>query len=984
MNFKRLIALLLMLTVICSMTAFAQERIVTGKVTDSKDGTPLSGITIQVKGSKNATQTAADGSFKVRVDGDATLVFTSIGYAKQEVVASNSPVTVSLVQSNAALSEVVVVAYGTRKKGDLTGAVTAVSAKDFQKGSIASSEQLLQGKVAGLQITSGGGSAGGGSTIRIRTGSSLNASNDPLIVIDGVPVDGNGINGGGNLLNTINPNDIESMSVLKDASSTALYGSRASNGVIVITTKKGSKGAVKFNFNTLFSVGEITKYVDVFNGDEIRSIVKAKGNAAQIAQLGTANTDWQKQIYQKAIGWDKNLSASGSIAKVLPFRLSLENLSQSGIVLTDQFDRNAVGLNLSPKLFTDHLSININAKYANTKYRHADGGAVGSAATFDPTQAINQKNKYGGYFEWLNSDGTPVGNNGNAGNPNPLSLLKFRNNKETVNRFIGNIQLDYKLHFLPDLHVMVNAGTDLAYQTGEDHYDSMIVTQYNTKGRRNPYKQDKVNQLLETSLFYSKELKDVKFDVLAGHSYQNFETNKYNYYNYKLNGDTIAGTRPTFATDKPTYRLESYFSRLNITILNKYLLTASIRRDASSKFSAANRVGYFPAFAFAWKLKDEFFKNSNKVNDLKLRLGWGKTGQQDGIAEYDYLARYSVSNGGANYIFGKDTIKYIRPSAYNPNLKWETTATLNLGLDYAFFNSRISGSIDVYQKKTTDLISSLPQAPGSNYDIIVNSNIGNIENKGVELVINTVPVKQKDFSWDLGFNVTYQTTKITKLFAVFDPAFTGNDAGDNLDGGTSNTLEKHQVGYAPYNIFAYKQVYDSKTGKPIEGLYEDLNRDGTSAKYYYPKTVQPVVLAGFSTQFTYKKYSLGLTGHGSFGNYMYNNFASNNGTQNSILNGSVISNGSKSYLNTGFVNKQLFSDYYVENASYFRLDNINLGYNVGKILNQKAVLRIYGSVQNVCVITKYTGLDPENASNGIDKNIYPRPRVYAIGASFDF
>lgn len=987
MKIKRLLLVFMMLPMmLLSITAMAQDKVVTGKVTDSKDGTPVQGVSVTVKGTKLGVQTGSDGSFKIKVPSSATtFVVSSIGYASQEVAISDESVKVSLVQAKSDLSDLVVVAYGTRKKTDLTGSVTAVSAKDFQKGAIASSEQLLQGKVAGLQVTSGGGSAGGGSTIRIRGAASLNASNDPLIVIDGVPTEGNSINGGGNILSTINPNDIESMSVLKDASATALYGSRASNGVIIVTTKKGTKGKIKFNFNTLLSVGSVTKYVDVYTGDEIRSIVKASGNTGLISKLGTANTDWQKLIYQNAVGWDKNISASGAIANVLPFRLALENLSQEGILLTDKFDRNAVSLNLSPKLFKDYLSVNVNAKYANTKFRHADGGAVGAAASFDPTQSVNQTNKFGGYYEWLNTDGSPVGNNGNASNPNPLSLLKFRNNHETVNRFIGNVQIDYKVHFLPDLHILINGGIDNTSQKdGEDYYDSTIVTQYVTKGRRDPYKQDKANQILETSLFYTKELKNVKFDALVGHSYQNFETDVYNLPNYKLNGDTVPNTVPLYATDKPTFRMESYFGRFNFTFMNKYLLTASVRRDASSKFSSANRVGYFPAFAFAWKLKDEFFKNTKDLNDLKLRIGYGKTGNQDGIGNYDYLARYSVSNPGAYYMFGADTVKYIRPSAYNPNLHWESTLTLNFGLDFAFLNNRVSGTIDYYNKKTSDLLSIIPQAPGENYDIQVMSNIGNIENSGVEFVLNTVPIKEKNFSWDFGFNITYQTTKITNLVAVTDPSFTGIPVGV-ISGGTGNNIEVHMVGYSPYHFYLSQQVYDSKSGKPIEGLYEDINRDGTGGdRYYYSKDVQPSILIGFNTQLTYKKFSLGFSGHGSIGNYMYNNYASNNGALNAILNGSVISNGSRSYSNTGFVNKQFLSDYYLENASYFRMDNINLGYNVGRVFNQKATLRVYGSVQNVFVITKYTGLDPENSNNGIDNNIYPRPRVFSLGANLDF
>lgn len=968
------------LILFCSVVAVAQTKVVTGNVTDEKTNLPIPNATIEVKETNYATTTDSVGNFRLNVPGNANaLHVSSIGYTPKDVTITGDNMVISLTSAASGLDNVVVIAYGTRKKTDLTGAVTSISEKDFQKGAIASSEQLLQGKVAGLQITSGGGTPGGGSTIRIRTGASLNASNDPLIVIDGIPVEGNSVNGGGNILNTINPNDIESISVLKDASSTALYGSRASNGVLIITTKKGANGKLKFNFNTQVSLGEVSKYIDVFSADEIRNIVNTAQDTSFRSKLGTANTDWQKQIFQKAFGWDKNISVSGSIAKVLPFRLSYGNLNQQGVLMTDKFDRNTLDLNLSPKLLQNHLSVNVNAKYGNTKYHHADANAVNAAATFDPTQDINATNQYGGYFEWLNADGSPVGNNGNASFPNPLGLLKFRNNNETVDRFIGNIQLDYKLHWLPDLHVMVNAGTDIIHQKGSDVFDSVIVTQYNTRGRNNPYKQDKINKLLETSLFYTKDLGNSKFDILFGHSYQDFLTKVYNYPGYYLNGNIIPNTAPTFETDKPEFNLESYFARLNYTLFDRYLLTASLRRDASSKFSPQNRVGYFPAGAIAWKLKDEFFKNTPQINDLKLRFGIGLTGQQDGIGNYDYLARYKRSTNGANYIFGTDTTTLIGVYAYNPNLRWEKTLTTNFGLDYAFFNNRINGSIDIYKKKTTDLLSTIPQAPGQNYDIQVNANIGNMENKGVEFSLNTVPVKTKNLEWTLGFNITYQETKITKLLAVIDSTFKGIDVG-GINGATGNKLDKHMVDYAPYKFYPYKQIYDPTTGMPIEGAYV-----GAPDNYYYPHNVQPSVLLGGYTQLTYKKISLGLAGHGMFGNYLYNNYASNSGTLNNILNGTVISNASKSYANTLFKNKQLYSDYYIENASFFRLDNINLGYNFGRLANNKLALRLTASVQNVFVITKYTGLDPENSSSeGIDSNIYPRPRIYSLGLNLDF
>ncbi|CAN5822688.1 TonB-dependent receptor [soil metagenome] len=989
MNFKRLFVMLALPLVFLSLSALAQDKIVTGKVTDLKDGQPIASVSVLVKGTNIGTQTKTDGTFSLNAPANATTITVSyVGYATQELLIGISAMNVSLVQSSSTLNDVVVVAYGTRKKGDLTGAVTSVTTKDFQKGVNNSSEQLLQGKVAGLQVTSGGGSAGGGSKIRIRGGASLNASNDPLIVIDGVPVESNGLPGSANLLNTINPNDIESMSVLKDASSTALYGSRASNGVIIITTKKGAKGKVKFNFNTTGSVGVVGRKVEVLNGNQIRTIITddaaATGNNTYKNVLGDANTNWQDEIYQAALGFDNNISASGSLGKV-PFRVSLGYLNQDGILKTNNFERLASSLNLTPKFFDDHLAVNVAFKASKTSNVFADEGAIGSAVAFDPTQPIYADNKYGGYYEWLQTDGKAI----DLSTRNPLGLLYLRDNTSDVNRIIGNVQLDYKLHFLPDLHVMVNVGIDNANGEGEDNIDSISATNYKTAGKFVHYEQKKKNTLADISLFYAKELKSInsKFDVLVGHSYQDFLTEVSNFAAYGQDGKVIPGSTPTFTTDKPRYRLESYFSRLNFTVANKYLLTASLRRDASSKFAKENRVGYFPAFAAAWKLKEEFFKNTNVLSDLKLRLGWGITGQQDGIGYYSYLPRYTQSNSTAQYQFGDAFYSYLRPEGYDASIKWETTTTSNIGLDFAFLGNRISGSADYYFKKTKDLLSEVPIAPGANFVNKITTNVGNMDVQGFEFTLNTTPVKGKNFSWDLGFNYTYNTSKIKNLLKQQDANFKGIDVS-GIGGGTGNNIGKHYVGYAPYTYNVYKQVYDGATGKPIEGLYEDLNRDGivnNDDRYFYKKPA-PDVLVGINTMITYKEFSIGMAAHGYFGNYLYNNYNSNSGVLRAIKNPiNFIGNASGNYLETGFDNNQYLSDYYIENASFLRLDNINLGYNVGKIFHDNASLRIAASVQNVFIITKYTGLDPENASDtGVDNNIYPRPRTFSLGLNLDF
>lgn len=982
-----------------SLPALSQQKMLSGKVTDAT-GKGISGVSVTVKGQAGGTATSDDGSYSLSVPSNATtLVFSSVGYVAQEASVSGSTVNITMQSASGNLNEVVVVAYGTRLKSDLTSTVTSVSSKDFQKGFIPSSEQLLQGKVPGLQITSGGGSAGGGSTIRIRGGASLNASNNPLIVIDGVPVDNNDLPGSANFLNTINPNDIESMSVLRDASATALYGSRASNGVIIITTKKGTIGKVRFNFNTQLSVGSVAKKVNVLTGDQIRSIINADaaatGSNTYKNLLGTANTNWQDQIYQKALGNENTISASGSV-KNIPFRISLGYLTQDGILKTDNFNRLSSALNLSPKFFDDHLSVNLNVKYAATANRFADQGAVGAAAAFDPTQPVYSANanKWGGYYEWLQPGTTlPI----DLSTRNPLALLELRRNNSKVNRVIGNVQLDYKLHFFPDLHLQANIGLDKAAGSGNDNRDSIMATDYKTAGRYAYYKQSKQNTLYELSLFYTKDIKSIKskVDVLLLHGFQDFLTNVNNYSSYGQNGVLIANSVPTYATDYPRNRLESYLGRLNYSFDNKYFLTASIRRDASSKFSPANRVGYFPAVAAGWKLKEDFFKNSNVVSELKLRGSWGITGNQEigGIIGasfnplYPYLPVYSYSNSAAQYQFGNTFISYLRPGAYDPNIKWETTTTTNLGLDFGFLNNRISGSVDVYNKKTKNLLSPIDQAPGQNLDISIVTNIGNLESKGVEFILNTTPVQSKNITWNFGFNVSYNVVKITNLGPNIKAL-----AQSGISGGTGNNIGVFAVGYAPFTFSPLKQVYDSKTGKPIEGLYEDINRDGQISlgplspdRGYYKKPA-PDVLLGINTQVAYKQWSFGLAGHGSLGNYLYNNFASNNAVLRAIKNPiNFIGNGSAGYLKTGFVNNQYVSDYYIENASFLRLDNINIGYNAGKVFSNKASLRVSASIQNVFVITKYTGLDPENSdSRGVDNNIYPRPRIFSLGFNLDF
>jgi TonB-dependent starch-binding outer membrane protein SusC len=966
----------------------AQTKTVTGKVIDARDGSPIPGASIVPKKGESGTSTNNNGEFSLNVPSTVkSIVVTAVGFAPITIdVSTATQVSVSMTVASSNLNEVVVVGYGTARKKDVTGSVTTISSKDFVKGNLVSAEQLIAGKVAGVQITGNGGQPGSGSRIRIRGGASLNASNDPLIVIDGVPLDNSSLANSSNPLNLINPNDIESFNILKDASAAAIYGSRASNGVIIITTKRGKKGKPVFNFSTQLIVSTVAKKTDVLSGDEVRALVNERGNAGQKALLGTANTDWQDEIYRSAVGTDNNISMSGAINNKVPYRVSLAYLVQDGILRTDNFNRATASVNINPRLFNDHLKIDINLKGSYTKNRFGNQDAIGAAVAFDPTQPVKTNSpRFGGYFEWLDpSTGLP----NVLASRNPLGMLEQKSDIGKVNRSIGNIQFDYKFHFLPELRANLNVGYDIAKSTGAVFIPDSAASDYVRKGKNTTGLQKKQNTLLDFYLNYVKDIKSIqsRVDVLVGYGYQDFIKNVYNFADFRANGELIPNSEPKFATDKPRNTLISVYSRLNYTFKNKYVLTATIRRDGSSRFAKDNRWGTFPSGAFAWKVSDEeFLKGSRMINNLKLRVGYGVTGQQNLNDDfYSYLPVYGLSENTALYQFGNTYYNMYRPSAYDRNIKWEETTTSNIGIDFAILNNRISGSVDYYFKETKDLLNTIPIPVGSNFSNEILTNVGNIENRGVEITINTLPINRGDFTWDLNFNVTFNRNKITKLTKTQDPNYQGVLTGD-IAGGTGSKIQIHSVGYNTFSYFVWKQVYD-KAGNPIEGLYEDLDGDGiiTDRDKYRYKSSEPKALLGVSTGITYKKWTANAVMRGSFENYVYNNVYSNNGVSRQVLNpGNFLGNGSANLLETNFKNNQFFSDYYVQNASFFRMDNLSFGYDVGKVFNKRANLRITANVQNVFVISKYEGLDPEIA-NGVDNKFYPRPRTYVVGASLDF
>lgn len=979
-NLSKVLPFLMLL--LCS-TVMAQVRTVSGVVTDN-NGMPLPGASVQVKETGNGTTADSTGAFTIRVpEKGHTLVVSSVDMVTQEVAITGTSVNISLVPNASALEDVVVIGYGTARKQDLTGAVATISSKDFQKGNITTPEQMISGKVAGVAITSNGGRPGEGGTIRIRGGSSLLASNDPLIVVDGIPLDNSSINGAANPLSFINPNDIESYTILKDASAAAIYGSRANNGVILITTKKGRAGKLRVNFSTTNSVSTLTKKMDVLTADQVRAIVAESGTAKQKTQVGTATTDWQDEIYRTAFGSDNNLTLMGGI-KGLPFRLSLGYLTQTGILLTDKLDRQSVGLALNPSFFDNHLKVDLNLKGSMQQTRFANSGAIGSAVTYDPTQPVHSTDgSYGGFWEWREADGSLVLNRGN----NPVGLLMQTFDNQKPMRSIGNIKLDYSLHFLPELHAIVNAGYDVVSAMGSRFVPATAASNFLTGGAYLESKQSRTNTVLDAYLNYTKDINKSRVEATAGYSYNNFRTKTYNFRELNADRDTIVGSSaPNFPFDIPENNLQSFWGRLIYNYDSRYFLTASIRRDGSSRFAENNRWGWFPSLGFAWSIKNELLQDNKDISELKVRFGYGLTGQQDGIGNYDYQARYALGNMSSSYQFGNTYIPGYTIYGYNANLKWEKLRSYNLALDFGFADNRINGSIDLYNRKSEDLLNSVPQAAGTNFSAYVLMNVGNLENKGVEFTLNTQPVRNTDFSLDVNFNATYNKNKITNLtITPNDPTYVGLPT-QNADG-ANGFIQMHSVGYPRNTYYLFQQVYD-ENGKPIEGLFADRNRDGRvdlNDRYLNHSAVGDWMF-GLSSNMNYKNWNAGFVLRSSLNNYVYNNIHSSRAALNQILGNYTINNASSYYLETGFrggIDFQPLSDLYVENASFLRMDNLFVGYNFGRVWNDKLGLRATATVQNVFVVTKYSGLDPE-VNNGIDNNIYPRPRIFALTLNVDF
>ena len=1017
----------LLMGLFLSVSVYAQNITVKGHVKDAM-GEVIGANVVEKGNTSNGTITDLDGNFTLSVPKGATLVVSFIGYQTQEVAAAPS-VIITLKDDAELLSEVVVIGYGRAKKNDLTGSVTAIKPDEMNKGLQVSAQDMITGKIAGVNVQNSGGEPGGGASIRIRGGSSLNASNDPLIVIDGLAMDNYGMQGMSNPLNLVNPNDIESFTVLKDASATAIYGSRASNGVIIITTKKGRKNmkpTISYNGNV--SVSTVTNKLDVLSANEFMNFIKNKsglegadweaseyyknmgywsaynadGTPADGAQHLFADTDWQDEIYRTAIATDHNITLTGAY-KNLPYRVSLGYTKQQGILKTSDFERYTASVSLNPTFLNDHLTVNFNAKgmYSNTTY--ANTSAIGAASEMDPTKPVMidsefYNKNFGGYFQYS----SPVDRGddewkysiNSLSTRNPMAYLNTTSDKGKGKELTGNIELDYKIHGLEDLHLHVNAGMDLKSGKSDKYYSRYNYDNY-YYGSQGWNTQDTYNLSLNMYAQYTKDFgKNHHFDVMGGYEWQHFhkETDYYYYGTYPDTNKEHPGEIKD-PSENTLYKTENYlvsfFGRLNYSLLDRYLLTVTLRNDGSSRFHKDNRWGLFPSVAAAWKINEEaFLKDSKVVSDLKLRLGWGKTGQQEGIGDYTYFASYTTNGLGAYYPIVGNGMTY-RPDTYNAALTWEKTTTYNAGIDLSLLNDRFTVNLDYYYRKTTDLINTVAVAAGSNFKNKVTSNIGELHNQGVELSFTYRPIQTKDWRWELGYNITYNDNKIDKLLASDDADYKILHGGLAVGDSGSDGIKAWAVGHPVSAFYTYQQVYD-QNGQPIEGQFVDRNGDGTinSADRYFYKKADADVIMGMTSKLIYKNWDFGFSLRASLGNYAYNGVEAgrSNISVERLFNGNTWHNVTNmtmakdwSYIST----EDALSDYFIQNASFLKCDNITLGYSFENLFGMKISGRAYLTAQNVFTISKYKGIDPE-INGGYDGNIYPRPFTGVFGVSLNF
>ena len=965
MKFLKQIQILFLLFL--SLGAFAQQS-VSGLITDNS-GTPLPGVNVIIQGTNVGVSSDFDGNYQINADNGQILVFSYIGYESVELTVNGANQDVKMTESDSELDEVVVIGYGTVRKKDLTGAVDLVTEKNFAKGSVVSPQQLIRGKVAGVSIVSNSGAPGDDSNVLIRGIGSLNLNSNPLYVVDGIPLDSGGVGGSRSPLNAINPADIEAISILKDASATAIYGSRAANGVVLITTKKGKTGDLKFNFSSRSSSFTPIDFVDVLNATQFKYAVQATGVSDYISRLGSNDTDWQREIYETARAQNNSFSVSGGLLD-MPFRASLGYTDQDGILMGDNFNRMTGSFNLAPSLLDGDLRANVNVRFVRSENDFANRGAIGSAVFFDPTKPVfGSSSNYGGYYTWLDSTGKKL-----ALSPtNPLALLNLSDDESTVDRIITNLKLDYDLP-VDGLIATVNAGYDNSKGEGFSSQDKNMPTDAaGFNGSNNIYSNETTNLLFDAYLNYALESGKSNLSVTAGHSYQSFEydnssTASVEYLNPDGSVNSGSSTNNSFI-DTSKNVLLSYFGRFNYSFDEKYLLTATLRADASSKLPSSDRWGQFFSAALAWNFYDD------GVDKLKFRVGFGEVGNVNGLGDYNFLTRYVSSDSQAKYGFGNSFYSTYRPAPINKNLRWEVGQTTNFGIDFTFSDLKIDGSINAYVKKTNDLIATAVIDPFTNFGTTIDANIGDMENKGVEIQLNSTLFESDDLKFDISYNVSINDNKITRL-----------DNEQNVGGiGFGAFLQRHETGKSPYSYYVYKQIYDHK-GRPIEGSYADLNGDGrinNDDRYFY-KDPYADVLMGLTASVTYKDFDLSMASRASLGNYSSNRMMAAS-VENQIWNLGRLSNVHSSYLDTGFLyfsDKNAVSDHHIQNASFFKLDNVTLGWTVDNVIDNNP-MRLYISADNLLTITEYEGIDPE-ITGGLDSNFYPRSRAIALGLDINF
>lgn len=962
------------------------QRTITGTVTDTESGETLIGVNIIAKGTATGTSTDIDGTYSLKLTEEVKEIeFSYTGYVVQTIEIGASNVLDVQMNAGTILDEVVVIGYGTVKREDATGAIASVGAKDFNRGAITGAQELLNGKIAGVNITTSG-DPGGGAQIRIRGGSSLGlggVSNDPLIVIDGVPIENQTVGGARNLLNVVNPADIANFSVLKDASATAIYGSRASNGVILITTKKGAAGgklAVNYSGNVSFSNPVGTP--EVYTGDAYRELIRNRVDTdlniteADLELLGTENTNWQEEIYQQAFGQDHNVNFGGGM-KNLPYRVSLGFTDKNGVLKTDKFTRQTVALNLSPKFLDNRLQFNINHKSTFNQNRFANRAALGSATSFDPTQPIlDESSPYRGYFTWTDNDGLPI----TIATANPVALLELREDISNVQRHIISGSTDYRFGFLPELRANLNLSYDHSKGSGTVVVDSLASFAYNPTaglgGENNTYSESITSKLLEFYLNYNKEFGETELEVLGGYSYQNFVGDR-NSMNINSAGDTL-----NLADGEETVLL-SLFGRVNYKLFDRIFMTATLRRDGSSRFAPENRWGLFPAAAIAVKILNS--KNDTPFSNLKARIGYGITGQQDigRDRSYAYLSTYTLGEQTAQYQFGNTFYPTLRPGAYDANIKWEETTTYNAGIDFSLKGDRLMGSIDLYRRISKDLLNEVQPPAGTNFSDALVTNVGSLQNDGLELGLSGIPVKSENFTWDIGANVAYNKNEITQLNLVENEEYQGVEVGF-IGGGVGNKIQIMSVNFPVNSFYVFEQVYDTE-GNPIEDEYVDRNNDGeiTVADRYRLEKAAPDFVYGFNTSLSYKKWTLSASARAKTGQYVYNNVQAGNTYDNLLNSTGYFSNVNTNITLANFQTPRYFSDFYVQKADFFRIDHITLTRDFANVFNKIKNISVYATIQNPVLVTKYTGIDPE-LEDGIDNNIYPRSRTILVGVNANF